>query len=189
MVKKITILALEPFLSKPLEKMHLAHISRAINEPHPTVRQWLNQFEKEGIIRKEHKGKLTLHYLNLESPLALDYIVTAEKLNTIKKCEKFPVLAEIVSFMQQNLTENSKALIFGSAALSFASANDIDVLIIGKDRADKIKSYIQRLGKDPHIVNVKSLSKVSKTLKIEIIKKHLLVKGSEDFVRWMLWQQ
>ncbi|MBS3131505.1 hypothetical protein J4212_03690 [Candidatus Woesearchaeota archaeon] len=186
MVKKLTISALEPFLAKPHEKMHLSDISRSIGEPHPTVRLWLSQLEKEGITRKELKGRMALHSLNLESPLIVDYIVMAEKHKLIRNCGKWPVLGEMVSFMQRNPGGN--ALIFGSAAADFDAANDIDMLIVGRGY-EKLEDFTQRLGKESHIVHVKSLIKITKTLKAEIIKKHLLVKGSEDFVRWMIWQQ
>jgi DNA-binding transcriptional ArsR family regulator len=187
MVKKVTVSALEPFLVKPWEKMHLADISRSINEPHPTVRLWLKELEKKGITRKEHKGRLTLHCLNLESPLIVDYLVMAEKYKLIKKCEKWPVLGELVSFTHHNLNQGSKILIFGSAAMSFDSANDIDIFLVGKDNPNVLKKSAQKLGKEAHIIKVKSLNKVSKALKAEIIKKHLLVHGSEDFMRWILW--
>lgn len=190
MVKKITILdALEPFLVNPNEKLHLASISRELKEPHPTVRLWLNKLEKLGILKKGYQGRLTLYYLNLENPIIIDYIVMAEKGSLVRKCEKWPVLGELVSFMHRNLSESSRALVFGSAVDSFAAANDIDILIVGKDNSKKIGSFGKKLGKETHIINVKNLNKVSKALRLEIIKKHLLIKGSEDFVRWMLWQQ
>ena len=190
MVKKVTIHnALEPFLVKPGEKLHLASISRELNQPHPTVRQWLNALEKRGILTKENKGRLTLYYLNLQNPSLADYLVIAEKNKMISVCDKNPVLAEITQHNNENSAENTKALIFGSASESFTKAQDIDLLIIGRINMKNLKTFAKRLNKELHIITVSSLEKISLTLKKEIIKKHLLIRGSEDFVRWMVWQQ
>ncbi|MBW2976153.1 hypothetical protein KY347_01755 [Candidatus Woesearchaeota archaeon] len=190
MVKKLTIFtALGPFLVKPREKLHLARISREINEPHPTVRQWLNMLEHKGVLKKEYQGRLTLYSLNLQNPNIITYLVLSEKFKLLKKCEKWPVFWEIVSNINLKFNENVKVLIFGSAAESFSNANDIDMLIVGKQDLKEIKKLAKRLNKGLHIIQVKSLNKISQSLKNEILKKHLLVKGSEDLVRWMLWQQ
>ncbi len=189
MVKKLTIYhVLEPFLVKPFEKLHLANISREINEPHPTVRQWLNTLEKKAVLKKEHRGRQTLYSLNLQNPNIIDYLVISEKNKLIKKCEKWLVLGEIVYYINKNL-KDGKVLIFGSAAESFNKAKDIDILVIGKEGNIDLKNFARKLNKELHIIQINNLAKVTKSLKIEIIKKHLLIKGSEDFVRWMLWSQ
>lgn len=191
MVKKLTIYhVLEPFLVKPSERLHLADISREINEPHPTVRQWLNTLEKKGVLKKEHQGRLTLYSLNLQNPNIIDYLTISEKNKLIKKCEKWLVLGEIVSYISKNLKEDVKVLIFGSATESFKTAKDMDILVIGKDDNLKgLRNLAKKLNKELHIIQLNSLAKVSKSLKIEITKKHLLIKGSEDFVRWIIWSQ
>jgi DNA-binding transcriptional ArsR family regulator len=190
MVKKITINnPLEPFLTRPHEKLHLAEISRLLNEPHPTVRQWLNSLEKKGILKKSNQGRLTLYLLNTENPNIVDYLIIAEKNKIIRKCEQWLILGEIVNYVITNFNENVKVLIFGSAAESFNSANDIDMLIVGKQDLKGLSGIAKRLNKNIHPLIVKNLNKVSKALKNEIIKKHILIKGSEDFIRWMIWQQ
>ena len=54
---------LEPFLTTR-ESLHLLDISRKLKENHATVRKYLNKFEKQGILKKEIKGRLTLYKLN-----------------------------------------------------------------------------------------------------------------------------
>lgn len=187
MVKKLTIYnALEPFLNRPIEEIHLADISRELKQPHPTVRLWLNTLEKQGILKKNYKGRLTLYSLNFESPNIIDYIVIAEKNKLMRYSEKTPILAEFVRFIQNEI--KGDCLIFGSATENFRNAQDIDLLIIG-DKTKNIKKFARRLNKELHIIDVSSLDKISKSLKTEITKKHLLIKGSENFVRWILWQQ
>jgi DNA-binding transcriptional ArsR family regulator len=188
MVIKLTILeALEPFLSKPFEKLHLAEISRMLKEPHPTVRQWLNLLEKKGILKKQFQGRLTLYSLQLENQNIVDYLAIAEKNKLVRNCEKFLVLKELVYYINSNLKEEVKALIFGSAAEAFNKAEDIDLLIIGKMENNKFRAFSDRFNKELHTINLSSITKVSKSLKEEIIKKHLLLNGTEDFIRWMIW--
>lgn len=188
MVKKVTILeVLEPFLSRPKESLHLAEISREIKEPHPTVRQWLNMLEEKGILRKQFKGRLTLYSLHLDNPNMIDYLVIAEKSKLIKKCEKEPVLKELVHFINSTLGENTKVLIFGSAAESIKQASDIDLLVTGKINEKDVEHFSERMNKEIHLINVDRLNKISKSLREEIIKKHLIIKGSEDIIRWMIW--
>jgi DNA-binding transcriptional ArsR family regulator len=189
MVIKVTIDALEPFLAKPEEKLHLADISCKIKTPHPTARQWLNDLEKKGVLYKEHKGRLTLYSLKKDLPCLTDYLVIAEKKKLIRKCEESLILKEAVNYLEQSLPENTKALIFGSAAENPAKAEDIDLLIIGKCDEAGIRRLGRKLDKEIHLISTKSLEQVTSALKHEIIAKHLLIKGSEDIIRWMIWQQ
>lgn len=183
MVNKLTILnVLDPFLVKPNEKLHLAEISRSIKEPHPTVRLWLNLLEKKGVLKKEFKGRLTLYSLNKEDYNVLSYLVIAEKNKLINKSEKNLILKEVLDYC---FDINGLVLIFGSAAEDFNKAEDIDLLVVGK--AGRINELEKKIGKEIHLINVNSLSKVSKSLKEEIIKKHLIIKGSEEIIRWMVW--
>src|SRR3989338_5093383 len=109
MVNNITIIrALEPFLSKPNEKLHLAMISREIKIPHPTLRKWLNAFEKKGILKKSFQGRLTLYSLNHANPNLIDYLVMAEKDKLIKFSERYLQLKEIVKFVYGAFSEDIK---------------------------------------------------------------------------------
>ncbi|MDP2750345.1 MAG: nucleotidyltransferase domain-containing protein [Nanoarchaeota archaeon] len=185
MVKKITIVyALGPFLSRPNESLHLADISRSLNEPHPTVRQWLNLLEKKGILKKSFKGRLTLYSLNVENALLFEYLIIAEKLRLIEKCEQNLILKEILDFIKKNFNE-SKVLIFGSAVDSLNKANDIDLLIIGAEKTNDLEKFTSKLGKNTHIIHVKSFDAISNSLKTEIIKRHLIIKGADELVRWL----
>lgn len=80
MVKNITIWSfLEPFLSTK-EWMHLAEISKKLNIKHTTVRTNLNIFEKKGLLKKTHKGRLTLFKLNMNNMLLISYLSLAKKI-------------------------------------------------------------------------------------------------------------
>ena len=188
MVKKVTIInALDPFLSRPNQELHLAEISRIIKEPHPTARQWLNDLQRKGVLLRGYKGRLTLYKLDLNNHSIVSHMVIAEKDRLIRNCEKSLLLKELTNNLIPILDEHTLCLIFGSASEDLEKAGDIDILIVGKVDESKIKHISSRLNKELHMINVSSLSKISKTLKEEIIKKHLLIQGSESILRWMLW--
>jgi DNA-binding transcriptional ArsR family regulator len=189
MVNNITIDILEPFLENPDEKLHLSDIARKIKAPHPTARLWLNQLERKGVLKKEYKGRLTLYSLKKDLPCLMDYLAIAEKKKLIRKCEESLILKEVSCSLQQSLPENTKAIIFGSAAQNPAKAEDIDLLITGECDESEIRKLSKKVGKEIHLVNVRNLQQVTITLKQEIIAKHLLLKGTEDILRWMQWPQ
>lgn len=187
MVKKLTILyVLEPFLTSPDESMHIAQISKELNVPNPTVRKHLNLLEKKGLLEKEIKGRLTLYSLRRDASNLIDYLTIAEKSRLIGRCERELVLRELVRFLQASLGEKNKAAIFGSATISARKANDVDLLISGRFDKEALDRFAERYNLEIHLVNVDSLRDVNEALRKEILKKHLLIKGSEELLRWLL---
>lgn len=186
MVNNMSIwFVLEPLLYKP-EYLHLADLSRQLKIPHATLRQYLNYFEKEGILVKQIKGRLTMYKFNYSNSLITDYLQIIEKEKLIEKCQKSLLLKEIVSFIHENLHDES-VLIFGSASQDIKKANDIDLLIVGKNNyKEKLKLLEKKLNIETHIINVNNFNEINIGLKNEIINKHLLINENEEFIRWML---
>lgn len=187
MVINITILSvLEPLLYFR-EAVHLAEISRRLKSPHVTVRKHLNNLEREGIVTKSTKGRLTLYKLNYSNPIILDYLAVVEKNRLIRACQKEIFLKETVSFIHENFRDNL-VVIFGSFAEDAKKVNDIDVLITGVNIAlkDSMKLFEKKFGMKFHIVNVKNLEDINQALKEEIMKKHLIISDSERAIEWML---
>ena len=183
MVNNITTLSvLEPLLFKQ-EWIHLAEISRELKMPHPTARIYLNDFEKEGVVIKQTKGKMTLYKLNYSNPLIIDYIILVEKNKLINKCSKEVLLKEIVSFL--HALENP-SIIFGSASINLKNANDIDLIILGDFDKPNFKEFEKKHSIKFHLINLKKLEEISLSLKEEIKKKHLIIQDSEKIIKWML---
>jgi hypothetical protein len=184
MVNLLTnVQAMLPFLERLHEPMHLEEISRQLGSPHATVRLWLNRLVEKGVLRRSNRGRLTEYSLNRDSPIILHYLVVAEKLRLINACERDLVLKEFVHRME---AEPGILLIFGSAAVNSGDANDYDILMIGKHDTHGMTEQAKRLDKEAHIISVARLDKISKTLKHEIMKKHLIVNGSEEVLIWLL---
>ena len=184
MVKFLTN-CLEPFLSRPNESIHQAELAKLTNTKHTTLRLWLNELESSGVIKKDIKGKMVFYSINLQNPTSINHIIIAEKIKLIKKCESSLLLKELVDNLIKKI--EGDILIFGSAAISFKEANDIDLLIIGKFNKTDIEQISDKINKKIHVINLKNIMDVSQTLKTEIIKKHLLIKNSEKFIGWFLW--
>ncbi len=184
MVNKLTMWSfLEPLLYSQ-EFLHLAEISRELKSPHATVRKHLNEFEKQGIVIKKTKGRLTLYKINYDNPIIFDYLTLSEKEKLVRKCQESLILKEIVNFLHK--FENKEVLLFGSITENTKKANDIDILVIGDVTREKIKDFEKKFNLKFHIIDLKSLKEVTKSLKEEIIKKHLVIQGAENIIKWML---
>ena len=77
-------------------------------------------------------------------------------------------------------------ILFGSGVDSVKEAKDVDILVVGRFNPEKIKLIERKLNLKFHIINVKSLKEVNETLKKEIMKKHLIVQGSEELIKWLI---
>jgi DNA-binding transcriptional ArsR family regulator len=181
MVKKVSIwLTLEPLIYS--EPKHLAEISKRVKKPHTTVRKQLAIFERIGLISKEKKGRQTFYRVK-QIPLLIDYLTIIEKERIIRRCQEDLLLKEIVNNLH---VLNNSILMFGSAVNSVKKARDIDLVIIGKFRSDRIKDIEKKLRLKLHVINVENLSNITNTLKNEIVKKHLIIQGSEEIIKWLI---
>lgn len=184
MVGKITKWSyLEPLLFSE-DYMHLKEISKQLDKNHSVVRQYLNYFEKEGILKKKKQGRLTMYKINYNHPLIIDYLSIAEKEKLLKKCKESLIINEVVSFLHENV-KNNDALIFGSA-VNKEKPNDIDILITGDFKENKIKEFDKKHNIDIHLINVENLESIKDGLRREIKSKHLLVSGTEKIIKWLI---
>jgi len=178
MVNKLTVLF--PFLADYHAELHLAHIARSLNEPHPTVRLHLNALVEEGFLQRRRVGTLTLYKLNTSNPLLLDLLVQAEK----ERLLKAPLLVRaLTEDVRKQLGDRSLALLFGSIVDQPNAANDIDLFLLGDDDVTISPRYRRPL----HSTKVSGLDRTPSALKAEIMKKHLFLQGTEQLVRWLLW--
>lgn len=180
MVNNLTIMS--PFLNKPFEKLHLADLSRETNIPHPTARLHLEELVNENILIKTHKGRLTLYELNFNNHQLIDYLTILEKQKLIKKCDDL-LFNELVEELKKLKKD---CLIFGSASKNLKKATDIDIIILSKKIPKKIENISKKLNKNLHCLNIISLNQINSALRAEILNKHLIVNGTERFLKWLI---
>lgn len=179
MVEKITKwYFLTPFLFTK-ESLHLLDISRQLNKNHTVVRQYLNQFTKEGFLKISYKGRLTLYQINENFPLKIDYLTMVEKEFLIQKSNNL-ILKELI-FDLHNLT-SKPLIIFGSTVTNFSKAKDIDILTLDSLNFRKIQ---EKYNKQLHQIKVKQLFDVKDALKNEVLKQHIIVTGTEECIKWL----
>ena len=106
-----------------------------------------------------------------------------EKEKLIKRCNEELLLKEIVEFMHRF---SNPILIFGSSVYSLKNAKDVDLLIIGKFKKEELKKLEEKLNIRFHVINVKNLKMINEALKKEIKRKHLIINGSEVFIKWLI---
>ena len=92
------------------------------------------------------------------------------------------VLKEIVEYLH---SFDNPIILFGSAVDSVKEARDVDILVVGRFNLEKVKLIERRLNLKFHVINVK-LKEINETLKKEIMKKHLIVQGSEELIKWLI---
>jgi len=165
---------------------HLAEISRELESPHATVRKYLNELEKQGVLIKNIMGRLTMYKLNYSNPLISDYLSLSEKSRLVVRCQKDILMKEIVSFLHETFS-NKELIIFGSAVENTKKANDIDLIVVGDIQAkDKVKNFEKKFGIKFHIISIAKLEDINDALKEEIKKKHLIINNTEIVLRWIL---
>lgn len=171
---------LQPFLFTR-ESLHLLDISRKLNENHATVRKYLNNFAKEGFLKISQKGRLTLYQINFDFPLLIDYLIIAEKEFLVFKCSQNKIFKELISDLQK--ISHKPLVVFGSSVSNFSQAKDLDIIHL--EDLD-FKDIDMKYNKKTHSLKVKSLKDITLTLKEEILKKHIIINGSEEVIKWLV---
>lgn len=179
MVQKYTYL--EPYLPDVSTLVNLNEYEKLFSRPHQTVKRHLTGFLDENILIEEKKGKFIFYKLNLDNPLVSIHLSICEKGRTIRILDNpiFRRLYEVV----RDFFLTSSILIFGSAA-EFGKYNDIDILIIGKNRKLKqaLKEFESTYSKKLHIVMSEEKDLSDRFLE-EIRKKHVIFNNHDYFVR------
>ncbi len=179
------------FTSDYIKKIHVREISRLIFLSHRSVSMALKSLEKKGIMKHETAGRSKLYFLNLENPLAKDYIKNAESANKIKLVEKNFIIKKFLSELEGSLSD-IPLILFGSYAKGAQTKeSDMDILVIknGNERelAKKITEFsklykieiqIQKSTKENFELGLKERD----NLIIEILKNHIILNNTDFFV-------
>ena len=182
MVRKITKWHLMiPFLSDYHRHAILADFERELGVPHQTLKKYADVLVRSGIFIEERKPKNVVYSLRRENPMVLNYISAAEKIVLEETLGKNVLLRRLYEMLSARMGE-MRFLIFGSSA-SGVVGNDIDLLAVGsrsiKDDAERLG---ETYGKKVHLLESKDFQ-VSKALFSEVMKKHLMFNGFDQFVR------
>lgn len=134
---KISRALLDYFLLNKKESRYVNELARLLKlDPGNTFKK-LREFEVEGILLSEFKGKQNYYSLNLKYPLLKEY----EKLYE----SKFGLVKALEEKLGK-LHGLEEAFIFGSFAKgNFSDDSDIDLLVIGKHDFKELAKIISNL--------------------------------------------
>jgi predicted nucleotidyltransferase len=180
---RVTLLA--KLLMNPEKSFYIRELSRELNIPYSMLYKEEKNLVSLNIINEEKKGKVTLVSINKSLPYF------AELKNLLIKTAG---LGDLLKNALSELRGTRYALVYGSFASGEESASsDIDVLIIGSDREEKLLGAIgsveKAVGREINYIlwNEEEFAKRAKSrhhLLMEIASKPLIMLvGEEDEFR------
>lgn len=149
-----------------------------------TTANYLQNLEKEGILKSKIQGKNKNYFLNLENKeIVKNFILAIEHLRTIKFYKKNLVIKEISEKINKHIS--GSALIFGSYAKGIQKKDsDLDILIVGNGN----EKEIEKIGKTYNIeISLKIYSEFKRdVLTKESMKQHIFIKNPEQLIEEIL---
>ncbi|MEK6818769.1 MAG: nucleotidyltransferase domain-containing protein [Nanoarchaeota archaeon] len=160
--------ALKIFLDSPTDSFRLREIARLANISPPSIMNYLAEFEKQGLIKKQVKRDVP-------------YYMALRDNNDFIFYKKMSILFELHnSGLIDHLWEKISPeviILYGSYAKGESVENsDIDFFILGKEKNVELKDFEKKLGKKIHIIFKESLNEISKELKNNILN-GVILKG------------
>jgi len=184
MVKKLTkYYFLRPFLNNPHNLLILTDFEMQLGVPHQTIKNYIKDLVTENVLTKTEKQRSNIYQLNLKNPMTLEYIATSEREKTAELLKTNALLKRLYETISKYFNSHS-FVIFGSYAENL-KGNDIDLLAIGAETAS-LRSDLNRFGKTYKKVHLVVTKSVTKTLKKEIIAKHITLNDFSLFAKWLI---
>ena len=158
------------------ENSHGREISKALNIPLTTVQRILLNLKKNNVVDYNTSGKNKVYFIK-KNITSKRYVYNAENYKIIKIINHYHNLEPIIEKILEKC-KSSLIILFGSyAKIKARSDSDIDIYIETNDNDTKkeIESINSRLSIKIGNFNIESL------LIKEIIKNHVIIKGTEGY--------
>ena len=181
-IKRIKIA--ETFILNPDIKITASQIARDKNLNQKSTALFLEELEQELILKSKLQGKNKLYSLNNENlEILTQYLCAVEHLRTKAFYEKNTKIKLIIEKIIPHIT--GIALIFGSYAKdTHKKTSDLDILIIGRHDKEKIHQISKTYNIEINIKEQKTFE--INTLTKEVIKNHITIKNTEEYIRTIL---
>ena len=185
MVKKITkTKIIWVFTNNYGKTYYLRELANLIGKSHQTIKPYVEELVKEKILFKNIRKNITEYGLNFNNKQVYDYLVIAEKEKLNERLEK-DLLLRVLFEKVASFFSKATLVIFGSSAEKTQKESDVDLLVLGDLRVkETINEFEETYNKKIHLIQVKDLSELNKTLIKEIYKKHLIFNNTEKLVRF-----
>jgi predicted nucleotidyltransferase len=185
MVEKFTMnKIIEQYLNDYSKMYYLRELASLLNRPHQTVKPYVDNLVKEGILIKIQRKNITDYGLNFGNGKIYDFLVIAEKEKLISKLKEDIILETLFEKLSPYFANNI-FIVFGSSAKKMRKGSDIDLLIVGKSNINNlITNFEDVYNKKIHKIQIVDLDELNKTLISEIFKKHIIFNDTERIVRF-----
>ena len=185
MVKKFTkFKLLGCYLNDYSRMYYLRELASLLKKPHQTIKPYVEELVKEGILKKTARKNIVEYGLNFKNQAVYDYLTITEKeklMEQLKEDALLKVIFEKLSVFFNKCT----FIIFGSRVDKVSKTSDIDLLVVGKlDILEGIKDFEEVYNRKIHKIQVTNIKKLTLTLIKEIYKKHLILNNTEQIIRF-----
>ncbi len=152
---------LKIFLDSPTESFRLRELSRLSKISPPSVMNYLEEFEKEGFIKKYEKRGIPFYQAIREN----EKFVLYKKISIIYDLES----SGLVDELWEELSPEA-IILYGSYARGESIENsDVDIFIIGKEKKVSLEKFEKRLNKKVHLMFESDIKNISKELKNNLV--------------------
>ena len=164
---------LRVFFDDPLPKgigFQLRELSRKVNVAPPSVKNYLKEFEKEGLIIKvKHRiHNYPVYYANRDN----ENFKFLKKLDTVMKIKE----SGLIEYLSENCMPDA-IMLFGSCANGEdLKDSDVDLFVLSKEEKLSMGKFEKNLGKKINFLFSDSFDKLSKELRNNIIN-GIMLKG------------
>jgi predicted nucleotidyltransferase len=176
MVQKRNNMDSEIILSLLNGGLHLRDIARRLGGSHSTIMRKLNVLVNENVLDYKFEGKNKVFFVkkNLQ---AKNYVFNAERYKLMKLVNEYPEIGVIIDDVLKKSGERLIVLFGSYAKFEARGGSDIDLYIETSDK--KTKGRIESINSG---INVKigNFDMKSPLIK-EIIKNHIILRGTEEF--------
>lgn len=155
---------------------HARSIAKSLNTNHMNISRRIKKLSKENVVDFRVEGKNKTYFLKRTSE-ARALIIMSENYKLLKILSKYPTLRNILEKIQNN-PQIKLAILFGSYSKGLAKQeSDIDVYLEELDK--KIKQELE-LKESRLSIKTGNFSPDNLLIK-EIIKNHVILRGTEDY--------
>ncbi len=198
MVEKITNMKIQImglYRHNYLAKYHVREMAELLKKNHATMLPHLAALEKENILLAKKSGRNKNFSLNLQNATTKEYMLLAEKVETIRCIEHIFLIKKIIKELE-NIPIIGSIILFGSyAKKTYDKESDIDIFYIGEE-TEILMKQIKEIGKQyQKVMDIKKATprafekalREKDPLVIEIIKNHILLLNG-DYLINALWR-
>ncbi len=159
---------LKVFLDSPTDSFRLRELGRFASLSPLSVSNYLQEFQKEGLITRYEKRKIPFYCAKRENP---DFILY-KKLSIIYELHH----SGLIDHLWDTLAPEAIVLFGSSARGESTEESDIDIFIVGKEKPLALERFERQLGKEIHLLFSSDLRKISGELRSNVIN-GIILKG------------